>query len=258
MTTNAVILSAGRGKRLSPLTDSRPKCLVEIGGRSILEWQLRAILANGIERIVIVTGFEADQVEQAVARMGLPVAPEMVFNPFHAVADNIGSCWEARGHFGEDTVLMNGDTLFGADVLARLLREASAPVTVTADVKAHYDADDMKIRTVGDRLTAIGKVLEGPVDGESIGLLRFLREGGGLFRSAMLQALAQPEALKRWYLSIVDALAAEGHVGVVRLKGEAWAEVDFPTDLIHAEATAATFRDPRDAAATRAVRAGRA
>ncbi|MEM9764889.1 MAG: NTP transferase domain-containing protein, partial [Pseudomonadota bacterium] len=101
MTTNAVILSAGRGKRLSPLTDSRPKCLVEIGGRSILEWQLRAILANGVDRIAIVTGFEAGQVEQAVAQMGLPVAPEMVFNPFHAVADNIGSCWEARDHFGD-------------------------------------------------------------------------------------------------------------------------------------------------------------
>ncbi|MEO0957914.1 MAG: sugar phosphate nucleotidyltransferase, partial [Pseudomonadota bacterium] len=55
MTTNAVILSAGRGKRLSPLTDNKPKCLVEIGGRTILEWQLRAIAANGIDRVAIVT-----------------------------------------------------------------------------------------------------------------------------------------------------------------------------------------------------------
>ncbi|MEM9764694.1 MAG: nucleotidyltransferase, partial [Pseudomonadota bacterium] len=157
-----------------------------------------------------------------------------------------------------DTVLMIGDTLFGPDVLARLLREASAPVTVTADAKAHYDADDMKIRTEGDRLTAIGKSLDGSVDGESIGLLRFLGGGGGLFRAAMLRALAQPEALKRWYLSIVDALAVEGHVGVVRLAGEPWAEVDFPTDMIHAEATVAAFRDLLDAGASRPAVAGRA
>ncbi|MEM7528997.1 MAG: phosphocholine cytidylyltransferase family protein [Pseudomonadota bacterium] len=241
MSRNAVILSAGRGKRLSPLTDTKPKCLVEIGGRSILEWQLSAIAANGIERVAIVTGFEAAQVEEAVARMRLPISPDFVFNPFHAVADNIGSCWEARACFGADTVLMNGDTLFSAEILARLLREATAPVSVTADTKTHYDADDMKIRTEGKRLTAIGKTLEGRIDGESIGLLRFTGEGGALFRTAMRRALAEPEALKRWYLSIIGTLAEDGHVGVVRLQGEAWAEVDFPTDLTHAEATVATF-----------------
>ncbi|MEM9147470.1 MAG: phosphocholine cytidylyltransferase family protein [Pseudomonadota bacterium] len=242
MTQNAVILSAGRGKRLSPLTENRPKCLVEIGGRSILEWQLRAIAANGVERVAIVTGFESGKVEHAVGQMRLPFTPEIVFNPFHAVADNIGSCWEAQAHLGSDTVLMNGDTLFGAEVLARLLCDAHAPITVTADQKAHYDADDMKIRAKGDRLCAIGKTLEDPIDGESIGLLRFLGEGGALFRDAMRTALAEPEALKRWYLSIIDALALEGHVGVVRLEGEAWAEVDFPTDLLQAEAAVARFR----------------
>ncbi|MEM7498466.1 MAG: phosphocholine cytidylyltransferase family protein [Pseudomonadota bacterium] len=241
MSTNAVILSAGRGKRLSPLTDTRPKCLVEIGGRSILEWQLRAIAANGIDRVAIVTGFETAQVERAVERMGVHFAPEIVFNPFHSVADNIGSCWEARNHIGADTVLMNGDTLFDTGVLARLLTHASAPVTVTADAKPHYDADDMKIRAAGDRLTAIGKTLEGAVDGESIGMLRFMGDGGELFRAAMRAALERPEALKRWYLSIIDALAQDGHVGVVRLQGERWCEVDFPTDLGHAEATVATF-----------------
>ncbi|MEO0426768.1 MAG: phosphocholine cytidylyltransferase family protein [Pseudomonadota bacterium] len=241
MTTNAVILSAGRGKRLSPLTDNKPKCLVEIGGRTILEWQLRAIAANGIDRVAIVTGFETEQVERAVDRMGLSLVPEIVFNPFHAVADNIGSCWEARERIGSDTVLMNGDTLFGADVLARLLREASAPISVTADAKAHYDADDMKIRAEGHRLTAIGKTLDLPIDGESIGLLRFIGMGGALFRTAMRDALQRSEALKRWYLSIIDALAPDGHVGVVRLQGEVWAEVDFPTDLTHAEAAVASF-----------------
>ncbi|MEM9011702.1 MAG: phosphocholine cytidylyltransferase family protein [Pseudomonadota bacterium] len=241
MGTNAVILSAGRGKRLSPLTDSRPKCLVEIGGRSILEWQLRAIEANGIERVAVVTGFETGQVERAVERMGLRSAPEIVFNPFHSVADNIGSCWEARDHIGPDTVLMNGDTLFEDAVLARLLAEAEAPISVTADAKAHYDADDMKIRATGARLTAIGKTLGDPIDGESIGMLRFLGEGGALFRAALYSALTDPAALKLWYLSIIDALAREGHVGVVRLAGERWCEVDFPTDLTQAEAAVASF-----------------
>jgi len=69
--TNAVILSAGQGKRLSPLTDSRPKCLVQIGGRPILEWQIRALADAGVEDIAVVTGFCGDAVEAMLHREGV-------------------------------------------------------------------------------------------------------------------------------------------------------------------------------------------
>ncbi|MEM7489070.1 MAG: sugar phosphate nucleotidyltransferase, partial [Pseudomonadota bacterium] len=65
----AVILSAGQGKRLMPLTADRPKCLLPLAGRSILEWQIRALAANGVEEVIVVTGFKSDAVAAAVAQM---------------------------------------------------------------------------------------------------------------------------------------------------------------------------------------------
>src|ERR671910_646440 len=113
-TLRAVILCAGQGRRLLPLTDFSPKCLLRIAGRPVLEWQLRALAANGITDVTVVTGFGADAVEQALRRMGaVAEGVRTLFNPFFAVSDNAGSCFLARGLLRDsDAVLLNGDTVF--------------------------------------------------------------------------------------------------------------------------------------------------
>jgi choline kinase len=239
--TNAVILSAGQGKRLSPLTDARPKCLVPIAGRPILEWQLRALATAGVDEITVVTGFCADAVEAMLMTTSVPAEVRTVYNPFYTVADNIGSCWAARDLIGPDTLLLNGDTLFEPEIVSRVLELATAPISVTIDAKGMYDSDDMKILREGDRLTAIGKTLELPVDGEAIGMIRFQRDGGKRFVTAMRSALNDQATLKRWYLSIVDELAREGGVGVVSIQGLTWSEIDFPRDLPIAESKVARY-----------------
>lgn len=247
--TNAVILSAGQGKRLSPLTDSRPKCLVPIAGRPILEWQIHALAQAGVEDIAVVTGFCADAVDTMLMTTNVPANVQTIYNPFFTVADNIGSCWAARDLIGEDTLLLNGDTLFEPGIAAHVLDQATAPISVTIDRKDHYDTDDMKILRAGNRLTAIGKALELPVDGESIGMIRFQRDGGGRFVAAMRAALNNPETLRRWYLSIIDALAREGGVGVVSIEGMAWSEIDFLRDLPIAESKVSRFLGARSSVA---------
>ena len=239
--TNAVLLSAGQGRRLGKLTEDRPKCTVMIGGRSLVEWQVRALLANGIDRVTIVTGFRALMIRQALEAANLPAKIEYLYNPFYAVADNVGSCWMARERIGEDTVLINGDTLFSPSILARVLVRAEAPISVTIDRKALYDADDMKVRLSGERLTAIGKTLAAPVDGESIGMLRFRGEGGALFAAKLESVLADQAALSLWYLSIIDRIARTGAVGFVDIEGLPWAEVDFAQDVDQAAEAVAQF-----------------
>jgi choline kinase len=175
-------------------------------------------------------------------------------NPFFAVADNIGSCWIARDLFGEDTLLINGDTLFDPRIPARVLDEARAPINVTIDRKADYDVDDMKVRLDGDRLVRIGKKLEAPIDGESIGMLRFQGEGGQRFADALDEALRDPVALSRWYLSVIDMLADEGDVGTVSIQGLPWAEVDYPHDLAIAASRVGSFQWGEALAEPRAAR----
>ncbi|MEM8848574.1 MAG: phosphocholine cytidylyltransferase family protein [Pseudomonadota bacterium] len=236
----AVILSAGQGKRLMPLTADRPKCLLPLAGRSILEWQIRALGANGVTEVIVVTGFKSDAVAAAVAQMP-DVGPKVriIFNPFYTVTDNVSSCYMARDEMEGDFILMNGDTLMGPDVIAQALNGAGAPVNVTVDRKGHYDEDDMKVCVDGDRLTRIGKHLPiEDVDAESIGCLIFRAGGGGLFLTALVELMSQENGLANWYLRAVDMLAGDGVVGTSSIEGLGWAEVDFPHDLEAAEALA--------------------
>lgn len=228
----AIILSAGQGKRLSPLTDTRPKCLVELSGRSVLEWQIRHLHRAGVTEVVVVTGFAADLVEAELAKLRLPgLTLRTLFNPFYSVSDNLASVWMARAEMQGSFLLLNGDTLFEPAIAERLLSAPPAPITVTIDRKAGYDADDMKVRTDGDALREIGKTIT-EYDAESIGFLRFEPEGGALFTDIVERALRTPEGLRRWYLSAIDQIArAHDAVAVRSIEGLDWAEMDFPEDL---------------------------
>lgn len=236
----AIILSAGQGKRLLPLTADRPKCLIPVAGRTVLEWQIDALAESGIREVVVVTGFRAETVEALVAKLNRPsVTVRTEFNPFFAVADNIASCFVARTEMDGDFLLMNGDTLAGPAIIASLLAGARAPVTVTVDRKPHYDDDDMKVTLNGLRLTAIGKTVPlQAVNAESIGLLMFRDNGGAMFRDGLTEVLRTPDGLRHYYLSVINGLAGTGQVEAWDIAGQAWSEIDFPADLTQAERVA--------------------
>ena len=127
--TKAIILSAGQGRRLLPLTENKPKCLLAIAGRAILQWQLDALLEAGIEEISVITGFRSDLVEQLL-RSEYPdiTGIEVIYNPFFNVSDNLASCWLARSSMDSDFLLINGDTIFEHSVLNCVLASPSAPI----------------------------------------------------------------------------------------------------------------------------------
>ena len=234
----AIVLCAGQGRRLLPFTERTPKCLLPVGGKPILGWQLQGLAKAGIREATLVTGFRAETIEAAlpdITPAGLTV--RTVFNPFFGVAENIGSCFLVRDLLrAADTVLLNGDTLFEPAVLRHLLASPAAPITVTIDRKPEYDADDMKVETRGGDLVAIGKTIR-TYDAESIGFLRFSDRGAARFRSAMEAALRDPENLRRWYLSIIHELAREGGgVSVCSIEGLGWGEMYFLADVATNEA----------------------
>jgi choline kinase len=243
--TKAIVLSAGQGKRLLPLTADRPKCMVPVAGRTILARQVEGLAGAGIAEIVVVVGFAAERAIDALETMARPgLALRVLPNPFFPVSDNLGSCFLARHEMESDFVLLNGDTLFEDAVLARLLASPAAQVTVTIDRKAHYDADDMKVSTEGDILRDIGKSLDPEVvDGESIGLLAFRGDGPRHFAEAVARAMMSPTGLKAWYLSVIARLARQGVVRVCSIEGLAWGEIDTPDDLARVERLPFIARD---------------
>ena len=233
MIEHAIILSAGQGSRLLPLTAEQPKCLLQFSGRTLIEWQIEMLARGGVKRIDVVTGFKDDMVEAVLSRINDPrVSITTRFNPFYKVADNLGSCWIARDAMVGDFLILNGDTLVSEAIVDRVQAGAGWPIAVTIDIKPDYDSDDMKVMREGERLTRIGKTLTaGEANAESIGFLAFRGEGAVLFREAVRAAMRSPEGVQHWYLRVIDQLAVTGKVGTVAVKGLDWAEVDYLTDI---------------------------
>jgi choline kinase len=231
----AIVLSAGQGRRLLPLTAEYPKCLLPVDGDvTLLSRQLELLARGGIQRAAIVVGFGAEHVERHLAVRPVPgLAVEMLYNPFFETSDNLATCWLARAAMQDDFLLLNGDTLFEPAVLERVLEAPPAPVTVSVDRKAVYDDDDMKVSLdASGRLLAIGKSLPpASVGAESIGLLAFRDSGPKHFVDALDAAVRAPGALRRWYLSVVDELSGRIAVESCSIQGLWWQEVDAPEDL---------------------------
>lgn len=231
-----VILSAGQGRRLMPLTADRPKCALDVGGRTMLEVQLGEIAQCDVDEVVVVTGFRSDIVDSIVA--GVESIPVRTFhNPFYAHSDNLGTCWIAREEMREPFIILNGDTLFEAAVMRRLLDDDRGfPITLVTDVKDTYDADDMKVVIEDGVLRHVGKQLPlDSVNAESIGMMAFRGEGPDLFRAKVSSLMAGEDGLRRWYLSAIDELADGGHVGACSIAGLSWCEVDDRDDLDQAQ-----------------------
>ncbi|MEM0985268.1 MAG: phosphocholine cytidylyltransferase family protein [Pseudomonadota bacterium] len=228
----AIILAAGRGSRLLPLTEALPKCLLPIAGTTVLGFQLDTLENAGVDEAVVITGFMSARVEADIARRSGKMAVQTLFNPFYQVADNLASCWMARAHMASDFLLINGDTLFEQALATSVLESPQRDIQVTIDKKPSYDSDDMKVMLDGSSLLEIGKTL-GPekTHGESIGFLRFMGDGPAMFADKIHQMMRTGDGVSAWFLSAIDALAKSGvPVATHSIEGRTWAEVDTVED----------------------------
>ena len=233
MIEHAILLSAGQGSRMLPLTAEQPKCLIEFSGRTLIEWQIDMLARGGVRHIDVVTGFKDELVEAVLGRLDdQRVSVTTRFNPFYKVADNLGSCWIAREAMERDFLILIGDTLVSEAIVQRVQQWSDWPIAVTVDVKSEYDSDDMKVAREGERLVRIGKTLTAEeANAESIGFLAFRDKGAVMFRDAVRTAMRTPEGVQHWYLKVIDQLAETGQVGTVSVERLEWAEVDFLTDI---------------------------
>ena len=229
-----IILGAGQGKRLLPLTAEVPKALLDIGGRSLIGRQIDAFAACGLKEFVVITGYGAGRMEDALAAIAAEKGLDIrtVYNPFFSVADNLASCWMARHEMNGDFIQVNGDDVFQADLVQTLLDAPDNDVTVAINYKDSYDTDDMKVMLDNGRLTEIGKTLPvEAVDAEAIGIYVFRGAGAADYSAVLDAGMREPSGLTRWFPLAVGQLAKLRPVDVCAISQHQWGEVDFPVDL---------------------------
>ncbi len=237
-----IILSAGQGKRLLPLTAKIPKCLLEIQGKTLIEWQIDELHKCGLDQITVVTGYGSEKVEALLRQSYGYQSINSHYNPDYATTDNLVSCWKVRQQMNEDFILLNGDTLFEAAIIKILLASPVTPVTVTIAHKDIYDADDMKVSLAEKRLLKIGKdISSDDIHGESIGMILFRGDGPMIFCDGLETALNESNSVRRWYLSVIDDIAQNRTVLTCSIGGLQWCEVDYPADLKKADMVVSGF-----------------
>lgn len=117
----AVILAAGVGKRLWQVTQHRPKCLIEIGGQTLLQRYLTSLRSVGIHCADIVVGYKQEMIRVAVAANSCGVRVNFLVNEeFHR--GSISSLWIARTALDDDAIVMDADVLFHQEILRRLVQ----------------------------------------------------------------------------------------------------------------------------------------
>lgn len=230
----AIILAAGVGKRLWQVTQHRPKCLIEIGGQSLLRRYLTTLASVGIRRADIVVGYKQDMIRAAVASDSCGVAVNFLVNEeFHR--GSISSLWIARTALNDDVIVMDADVLFHREILRRLV-ESPYENALLMDETVKQTGEECMVVVAGGRVIALTKKMPERYDyaGEGVGFLR-VRHADTPHVVASLRSSIDKGA---WNMEYEDALLEyfrDVKVGHEKIGGLPWTEIDFVEDVQKAE-----------------------
>lgn len=228
----AVILAAGIGKRLQPLTCDKPKCLIKVGEKTILEHQLDNLCHAGIknEDIIIVVGFRAENIEKVVGS-----SIKIVFNPKYETTNSLYSLWLAKSAVCRDGfILLNSDVLFHQEILFKLLNVKKNVLAV--DFRKELQDGEMNIIVNRSKIIQINKEITAEdADGESVQIAKFNRSGSMIIFQAA-QEFIKRGIVNEFPASLYKILIQKVGLFALDISGLPWIEIDSLEDLNRARA----------------------
>ncbi|HJR58559.1 MAG TPA: phosphocholine cytidylyltransferase family protein [Vicinamibacterales bacterium] len=225
----AVILAAGKGSRLNGASDEVPKCLVQLGGVSLIGRQIRVLRDAGIDDIVVVVGCQADRVRRAC---GHDVT--YIENVRYAQTNSLYSLWMARPLLYRGFVVLNCDVLFHPALLTDLLasRHENALLLGYRDAsQPAYGDEEMKVKVHRGRVADMSKEMApAEADGENLGIVKFGARGAAALVDIMDGLIAEGR-LRDWAPRAFAVFARTHALHAVGTRGLPWIEIDFPEDF---------------------------
>jgi L-glutamine-phosphate cytidylyltransferase len=231
----AVILAAGQGTRIRSIHGERPKCLIDVDERTILDHQLDALCIAGINDVAIVVGYEKEQIIAHVKQRSHPNQKiQFIENPAFARTNNIYSLWLSLEWLrGDRFVCLNADVIFDAEILASAVLSQS-PISMIVDPL--WREETMKVVISNNRVLRMSKkISREEFSGTYIGITVFNRAIQGRFFTKVNDLISSGR-VKEFFNVAVQELADEGvPVGFTSTDGLPWAEIDDPLDLTFAQ-----------------------
>ena len=235
---NGLILAAGMGNRLNEISETKPKILLEVSGRTILDRMLSAISVSDITDVVIVVGHCSELVMEIISNCkNLGFSITCINNRDYAKTNNIYSVHIASEYLkNKEFVLFNGDLLFQKQILTDLTKKTQE-ITLVVDTTKELGCEEMKIK-----LARTGQVIEitkemnpETADGEYIGMMKFKSKGSNTFFNAVKETI-ENYGKDVFYESALQHLIRQNfEIYSSKTNGQDWIEIDTKQDLSNAE-----------------------
>jgi len=237
----AIIIAAGMSSRLMELTDDKPKCMLDIGGKTILQQQIETFNKCGIDEIIVIRGYK----KEVINYTGI----KYIYNQNYRRNNILESLMYAESDMDGDFIATYSDILFRSSVVEKLL-ESKADISIVVDTgwKSRYKnrfqhpmEEAEKVRVSNKKVVEIGKVINpNEAYGEFIGLAKFTNTGAEILRKNHKRVVRQfgdtqfhaaPSIEKAYLTDMLQELIDKGYtVSTVGIKGQ-WMEIDTLEDI---------------------------
>jgi choline kinase len=224
--SRAIILAAGNGTRMGSLTADRPKAMLEVGGRLLIDRALHALADCGVGDVTVVSGYQ-----QARLRAHLGDRVRFIENARYRQTNSLYSLSLARDVLVRGAVVMNADVLVTPELLARLT-ESGADDAALVDPTSTLADEEMKVCVWnGFAIDFSKRMPRAEAHAENVGVLMFGAGGGRRLVAHIDALLAENGNENAWAPLAFRALAQEWPIRAIETDGLAWTEIDFPGDL---------------------------
>jgi choline kinase len=233
--TTALLLAAGSGNRLQPLTDSIPKCLLEVNGAPILGRLIDNLCDNGFKRLVIVVGYLDHCIRRFVTEYNGDLTIEFITNPLFQTTNNIYSLWLARNKIRESFLLVESDLVFDSSQLEGLLYPGKIAIS---RIEPWMNGTTITMDSL-NRVTGFGIGDNGYTEGPRYKTVNICSLSDSSWRKIIeqLDIYIHSGKVNEYYEVIFKEMISSGSLSMegVFFDPERWYEIDTPADLINAE-----------------------
>jgi len=214
---DAVILAAGRGTRMGDL--ETPKCLIDLGGTKIIDYQINCFKEMGVENIFVVTGHNSEMISNH-----LDNKVTLIENPDYATTNNLYSLWVAKKILKNDFICIYSDLFFHKQILQNCINNEDEVCLV---IEKNIRDETMRVKIKGNYIIEVNKVIPiNSASGNFIGLAKFKKESiGSLFLE--ISKLTSQHNLNAYYTSAIESMIKKGKkIGFVETNNLPWMDID--------------------------------